>query len=64
MKVNYDKEIDALVFTMSKNQIHESDEIKPGVILDFDKDGNLVRIEILDASKKKLSPNQMQYEVN
>ena len=64
MKVNYDKEIDALVFTMSKKQIHESDEIKPGVILDFDEDGNLVRIEILDASKKKLSPNQMQYEVN
>ena len=32
--------------------IHESEEVADGIILDYDKDGNIVGVEILDASKK------------
>ena len=48
---------------LSDAKISESDEPKPGVIIDYDKDGNIVRIEILDASKKVQAPFKMEYEV-
>ena len=43
--------------------IEESDENKPGVILDYDKDGNVVGIEILDASKRMENPRSLEYAV-
>ena len=51
MKVKYDKEVDILYITLSEEKVKESDEHKPGVILDFDAEGNIVGLEILDASK-------------
>ncbi|MGA2062737.1 MAG: DUF2283 domain-containing protein [Thermoguttaceae bacterium] len=41
----------------------ESDEDKPGVILDYDKDGNLIGIEVLDASKRVAETRTMQFQV-
>ena len=52
MEIRYDGEADVLVVTFSANKIVESDEEKPGVILDYDGDGGIVSIEILDASEK------------
>jgi uncharacterized protein YuzE len=52
MKVTYDPEVDVLRILFSKAPIEESDEDKPGVIIDYDKDGNVVGMEILDASKR------------
>jgi uncharacterized protein YuzE len=52
MKVRYDRKTDTLSLVLRDNvQVVESDEDKPGVILDYDKDGNLVSLEILDASR-------------
>lgn len=34
----------------------ESDEEKPGIIFDYDMDNNIVRIEIVNASKKMINP--------
>lgn len=58
MKGHYDKEIDALALRWSEARIEESDEVEPGVILDYDIDGNVVGVEILEASLKiaALSP--------
>jgi uncharacterized protein YuzE len=39
----------------------ESDDDKPGVILDYDRDGNVVGIEILDASKRVENPQSIEY---
>jgi len=36
---------------------------KPGVILDYDKDGNIVGIEILNASKRMENPRALEYAV-
>ena len=39
----------------------ESDEGKPGVIIDYDRDGNVVGIEILNTSRQGVSPQAIEY---
>jgi uncharacterized protein YuzE len=63
MKVVYDRETDSLTVIFSDHQIAESDESKEGVILDYDQAGNLVSLEILDASQRVSSPERMEYEI-
>jgi len=63
MKVKYDKETDILYITLSDDAIEESDEDKKGFILDYSKSGNLVGIEILNASKSSINPDKVEYEV-
>src|ERR1051326_2713949 len=53
MRVSYDAKTDTLsVILRDDVAVVESDENKPGVILDYDAKGNLVSLEILDASKR------------
>lgn len=63
MKVTYDPEVDILRIVLSSAPIEESDEEKPGVILDYDKDGNMVGLEILDASKRMENPRSLEYAI-
>ena len=63
MKVVYDPEADVVRMTFSPALIKESDEVRPGVILDYDKDGNIVGMEILDASKRMENPRSMEYAI-
>ena len=63
MKVIYDPEVDVLRILLSNAPIEVSDEDKPGVILDHDKDGNIVGLEILDASKRVSNPRSVEYAV-
>jgi uncharacterized protein YuzE len=64
MKVIYDRETDTLTITFSEEAIAESDENKPGVILDYDAKGNLVSMEILDASQHVALPGKIEYQVS
>lgn len=63
MKVKYDQEVDVLTIQLSNASIEESDQDKPGVILDYDKDGNIVGLEILNASKRIENPRTLEYAV-
>jgi len=63
MKVKYDQEVDVLTIRFSDTPIEESDQDKPGVILDYDKDGRIVGIEILNASKQVENPKSLEYAV-
>ena len=63
MKVTYDPEVDVLTILLSSALVEESDESNPGVILDYDKAGNVVGMEILDASRRTDSPQTMEYAI-
>lgn len=63
MKVIYDNETDTLSIILSENPVAESDEEKPGIIIDYDASGNLVALEVLDASQRVTLPNRIDYQV-
>ena len=63
MKVTYDAEVDVLRIVLNDHPIDESDEDKPGIIIDYDVDGNIVSMEILDASKRGIHPHGMEYAI-
>jgi uncharacterized protein YuzE len=63
MKVRYDPEVDVLSIALSDAPVEESDEEKPGLILDYDKSGNVVGLEILDASKRMGNPMSVEYAI-
>lgn len=63
MKVSYDPRTDTLsVIFMENVQVAESDEDKPGVILDYDQEGNLISLEILDASHRITQTHKIEFE--
>ena len=63
MKISYDEKTDTLNMILKDNTpIAESDEDKPGVILDYDAGGNLVSIEILDASKRVTETRKVEFQ--
>jgi uncharacterized protein YuzE len=63
MKATYDARTDTLsIILKAEAVIAESDEDKPGIILDYDRDGNLVSLEILDASKRVTDVHRIELE--
>jgi YD repeat-containing protein len=63
MKVTYDTQTDVLTVILREGvNVAESDEDKPGVILDYDEQGNLVSIEILDASKRVTEARRIEFQ--
>jgi uncharacterized protein YuzE len=63
MKAIYDPETDTLTFMLRKGSVKESDELKEGIIVDYDKKGRIVSIEILDASLYTTKPLEVSYEI-
>jgi uncharacterized protein YuzE len=62
MKVTYDSRTDTLSVILQEGRaVAESDEDKPGVILDYDDRGNLVALEILDASRRVTDAQKMDF---
>ncbi|MBI5564161.1 MAG: DUF2283 domain-containing protein [Chloroflexi bacterium] len=59
MRLKIDHESDALYFRLDESQIVESEEVQPGVILDFDAAGNVVGLEML-AISKRLTPEKLR----
>jgi len=64
MKVIYDQTADTLTIFFTETPVAESDEDKPGVILDYDDKGNLVSLEIMDASRRVNVPSKIEYQVS
>lgn len=64
MRLKVDKENDALYFRLDESSIVESEEVQPGVVLDFNSDGKVVGIEILNLSNRMTNDQLkvLQYE--
>ena len=60
MRVRVDQQADAIYLDLTGEKIESSEEVADGIILDYDKEGNMVGIEILDASKKTGEINTLQ----
>jgi uncharacterized protein YuzE len=61
MKVIYDKETDTLSIILRDGKVAESDEAREGLILDYDKSGRLVSLELLDASEQIKQPESIEF---
>ena len=63
MKATYDRQTDTLTVILRYGaRVTESDEDKPGVVLDYDDRGNLVSLEILDASRRVSEASKMEFQ--
>ncbi len=66
MKVRYDEKSDAVYIKFKEGKYFESDEVKEGVILDYDRKGKIIGIEILDASRYMLPADlaSVQFDIH
>ncbi len=64
MKLNVDKEADALYLRLDDSPIVESEEVSPGVVLDYNESNEVVGVEMLHLSKRSstLNLSVLQFE--
>ena len=60
MKTHYDAEADALYLRFADAPVIESEEVRPGIVFDFDAEGRIVAVEILDASEHLASGTDLR----
>ena len=64
MKVSYDQKTDTLTILLKEHvEVAVSDDGKPGAILDFDRAGDLVGLEILDASRRVSEARRVDFKL-
>ena len=65
MRMHYDEQVDALYLSLDESDVVESEEVKPGIILDFNAGGEVVGIEVLDVKRRVPSADlkQLKFEV-
>ena len=65
MKVHFDEKVDALYFRLDDSKIVESEEVKPGIVLDYNDNKQVVGVEILNVKKRvpEASLKEMKFEV-
>ncbi len=61
MKITYDPDTDTLTVILRDAPVAESDEDRPGFIVDFDDEGEVVAFEILDASRRVTDPRHVDF---
>ena len=64
MKLKVDEKADALYLRLDESKVVESEEVSPGVVLDFDANNQVVGVEILNLSKRvpKVNLRELQFQ--
>jgi uncharacterized protein YuzE len=63
MKVIYDRETDTLSLVLADGPVAESDELREGLVIDYDRHGHIVSVEVLDASEHVSEPTSIAFEL-
>ncbi len=63
MNVIYDPEKDILQIAFTNDSVEETTQIAPGLVLDYDEDGNVVGLELRKASRQIANPYAIAYSV-
>lgn len=65
MKLHFDEKADAIYLRLDDSKIIDSEEVSPGIVLDFNKHNQVVGIEILNVKDRVPLANlkQLQFEV-
>jgi uncharacterized protein YuzE len=63
MKIEYDQQADAMYIRLLAGTVAESEEIRPGVVFDYDVEGKVLGIEILDVSERTDNPRELAMEL-
>lgn len=66
MRISYNEADDAMYIRFSEVEYYQSDEVRDGLILDFDKEGRIIAVELLDVSKRlpKASLDSLNFEIS
>jgi uncharacterized protein YuzE len=63
MKIIYDRDTDILTMIFKEGKVAESDELRDGIIIDYDNNGHIISMEVMDASEHTHQPLSVAYEV-
>jgi uncharacterized protein YuzE len=63
MRVQYDPSADAMYIRLAEGTVADSDEVREGVVLDYDAAGKVLGIELLNVSKRADNPREIAYEM-
>jgi len=63
MKIEYDPKADAMYIRLIAGTVVDSDEVRPGVVFDFDANGRVLGIEMLDVSLRTDNPKELALEL-
>jgi len=65
MKLHYDPKTDAIYLRLGEAKIVESEEVRPGIVLDFDNKDRVVAVEILNVRKQfpEADPDDLRLDV-
>ena len=60
MRVRVDRQADAVYLNLTDHEIVESEEVADGIVVDYDAEGRIVGLEILDASRRTGDPSVLK----
>lgn len=63
MRVQYDPTADAMYIRLAEGTLADSDEVREGVVLDYEASGRVLGIELLDVSRRADNPREMAFEL-
>jgi uncharacterized protein YuzE len=63
MEIEYNQQADAMYIRLRSGAVAESEEIRPGVVFDYDVEGKVLGIEMLDVSERTDNPRELAIQL-